>query len=410
MSSGARGKVRCAAALACTLWLGASSAAQAQASYELDLGLWGEAYLEGEHLGVAGDARGELAYTAGAHRVSLTPRYTYDPHALKTFAFAEDEADEADGGDNTASRLVQSSHQGRVALAWEAAWLDSFASTVFVRGDLEQTALRPDWSRTFDTGAGLHWGGRGFDPGPRIEAEGGYFLRGFPNYRVADRSLDQHGGEARLAAVYSFGRIAEVEAAYETRLTTYRDARYDRLDEDGAIVRADESKRYWRHDAGLALVLRPVTRLRLALGYTYRHHDSRDYDRALTGLAADGTAERRFVRDTYDYDRHEVGLAAAWRSRGGFRVSGSLAYWVRPFATYQARDADNVWLDETRTDRQVEADLTLSLPLVQTNTLTLAASAEASYLRRASNMRRERSFATNYTISQLSLGLELTFE
>lgn len=407
MSSGARGRVRCAAALACTLWLGASSAAQAQASYELDLGLWGEAYLEGEHLGVAGDARAELAYTAGAHRVSLTPRYTYDPHALKTFAFADEEADE---GATAESRLVQSTHEGRVALAWEATWVDAFASTVSLRGDIEQPALRSDWSRAFDAGAGLHWGGRGFDPGPRLEAEGGYFLRVFPNYRVADRGLDQHGGEARLAAVYSFGRIAEVEAAYDTRLTTYHDARYDRLDEDGAIVRANESKRYWRHDAGLALVLRPVTRLRLALGYTYRHHDSRDYDRALSGLAADGTAERRFVRDTYDYDRHEVGLEAGWRSRGGVRLGASLAYWVRPFATYQARNADNVWLDEIRTDHQVEADLTLSLPLVQTNTLTLAASAEASYLRRSSNMRRERSFATNYTVSQLILGLELSFD
>ena len=85
---------------------------------------------------------------------------------------------------------------------------------------------------------------------------------------------------------------------------------------------------------------------------------------------------------------------------------------MRPYDTYQARNADNDWLEETRLDGGVNLDLSGELALgevtlAKSEGFTFAAVASGSYDTQSSNMERELSFATNYAVTRLYVGVAI---
>jgi hypothetical protein len=126
----------------------------------------------------------------------------------------------------------------------------------------------------------------------------------------------------------------------------------------------------------------------------------------MTGRLDAGALEPRFIRDYYDYDRHRLKATARWSPSVGLRFELFGEYWVRRFDTYEARDADNRWLGERRVDHDLEAGLEASYALHDAGDHRVELVAFASHLRRRSNMERELSFATNYDVTRLFIGIE----
>ncbi len=238
---------------------------------------------------------------------------------------------------------------------------------------------------------------------PRVNAG----ARHYPDYLVADRRLDQVGAGGGVEAGWSFGRPLDLAVTWQTQGTFYLDARYDAIDADGAVIRAAESKRYVAHDLEAEVVARPTRSLRASLDLSWRRHDSRNYDRVVNGDAPDGSTDARLVRDYFDYGRVGIDAGLSWRPVDRLRLGAGASWWRRGFSTYEARDAENVWRDELRVDHHVGADVDVAYAVVRRTAWELSALAEGSWMSRSSNMRRERSFATNYDLTRVFVGVSL---
>lgn len=367
---------------------------------EYEAGAFGGTYLQDDQLGLLVDLEGQARLEHDAHRFQLTGTYLYDPFSTKTFNFEEDAREES------STRLVQSMHEIGGELEWRTDWRPTLRSEIGLGSGYRWPDVRADQRWSLELDGALRWGAdwRGWGPYTRLSGE--YFRRIYPHYRVADRSLDQQGAEGRLDVGYSFGRSADLELAYQLRMTDYLDARYDRELSDGQIVRADASKLYLRQALIAEAVTRPSTAVRLALRYTFQHNDSRHYDRRMTGRTETGALESRFIRDYYDYDRHRLKATARWSTPIGVRLELFGEYWVRLFDTYEARDVDNRWLGDTRVDHDLEAGLEASYRFYDAGDHRIDLVAFVSHLRRRSNMERELSFATNYDVTRMFLGIE----
>lgn len=376
----------------------APEAADVTLGYQLDL--LGGAYAEGGEASALAAAELSLDVERPAHRVTVVAGVEHDPFARRAFNFSDD--------DTVASpqRMVQRVDTVGGSLRWRT---EPGQSDVDVELSAAHafTELYGDARTSVDLDAAARFGATFTERGGWIEPRLDVGARHYPDYRVADRRIDQVGAGGGIETGWSFGRPVDLSLTWHTLGTIYLDARYDAIDASGAVVRAEASKRYIAHDLEAELVARPTQSLRASLDVSWRQHDSRNYDRVVDGDAPDGSTDARLVRDYYDYGRIGIDAGVSWRPVERLRLGAGTSWWRREFSTYEARDADNVWRGDLRVDHHVGADVDVTYAVARRDTWELSALAEGSWLSRSSNMRRERSFATNYDLTRVFVGVSL---
>ncbi len=365
-------------------------------------GAFAGTFVESTQMGLLVNAGLGAAITSGRHRERLELDYQYDPFTTKTFNFPEEDQAPA------LRRLAQGLHELDLGIDWQGRWSSWVRSELDVSGD----AWFPDnpedrrWSLRSDARLRV-----GRTRGVYAEPSAALFFKKYPGYLVAGRRIDQEGAKGALEAGYQWGPFTDVALGYELEFTDYLDARYDRLDSDAVVVRAEESKDYlsqiWSASAGL-LVAPP---LRLSLRYEHELNDSKHYDRRIAALDDLGNPLAKFLPDYYDYARDRATFKARFLPSEQFSMSGLIEGWLRDFSSYEARDESNVWTGDLRHDSSLEFGLEVALGLLEGEQWGLGhglfMTAFGSHLRRRSNMRREVSLATNFDVTRAFLGLEL---
>ena len=235
----------------------------------------------------------------------------------------------------------------------------------------------------------------------------------YPQYRLADRALDSEWGVLEVATDYRLSDRVELTAGYSVRSTQYLDAKYDAVDSEGKVTTATEDKSLLRQTASVGASWKAVDGLKLTTELELIRNDYSDYTREMDGRDASGNDEARLVRDYEDATRSQLKIVASYRPTAAWKVRFSAAGWVRPYDTYQARNADNDWLEETRLDGGVNLDLSGEFALGQVvlaeaEGFTFSAVANGSYDTQSSNMERELSFATNYAVTRLYVGVAIS--
>jgi hypothetical protein len=131
----------------------------------------------------------------------------------------------------------------------------------------------------------------------------------------------------------------------------------------------------------------------------------------MTGRDEFDSLEPKFFVGYYDYRRHRLGVRLSWDLRDRLYLAAGSTAWVRHFDVYEARDADNHWTGELRRDLQLEAAGEASVRVYSFDWLTrrqdLFVTLHGAHVTRSSNMEREVSLATNFSITRVFLGLEL---
>jgi len=235
------------------------------------------------------------------------------------------------------------------------------------------------------------------------EGDLGLSIRKYPNYFVADRRIDNKGISLTPGFGYVFKGGHELEARYDFDFTAYDDARYDVLEPNGAITRSDTNKEYVSQSAIIDGTYRPSKAIKLRLRYQFEVNNSINYDRKIGGVGLTGASEDKFMPD---YSRHLLRLRLSW-DLGKLSLTSMAEYWVRGFDTYEARDVDNVWTGELRQDHSVDLGLEAAYLVAEPAGTQLSVVGFVSHLHRDSNMKREISFATNYEVTRVFVGLEV---
>jgi hypothetical protein len=368
------------------------------------LAAFGGAYVEEPMAGIMGEAELGWLVRLEDHRLSVSTDYLHEPFSTKTFNFPEE--DQTMG--MLERRLVQPNHVLGGDLRWKAKWTKWLRSTLTYHAD----AWWPEFSRdnrwamrlypTLRFGKLKGWYG---------EVGGQLFYKKFPNYRVADRTIDQQGGEVNPTIGYKFGKIARVESGFAFRYTDYLDARYEEIDGAGQLLRSDTSKNYLSYTPWAQVRLKPGQGLSFRAKYSYQVQDSQFYDREMNGRAPTGLIEPKFMRSYYDFRRTRIAVGAEWDFRDRLHLELMSEAWVRKFDNYEARDVDNYWTGELRLDTSVEIGGEVGVRLLSFEALgmrhDLRFTAFASHLRRTSNMKREVSLATNFEVTRVFGGIEL---
>jgi len=235
----------------------------------------------------------------------------------------------------------------------------------------------------------------------------------YPQYRVADRALDSEWGVLEVATDYRLSDRVELTAGYSVRSTQYLDAKYDAVDSAGKVATATEDKSLLRQTGSVGASWKAADGLKLTTELELLRNDYSNYMRQMTGRDASGNPVVRLIRDYEDATRSLLRIGASYRPTDAWKVRFSAAGWVRPYDTYQARDVDNDWLEETREDSGVNLDLSGEVALgevtlAESEGFTFAAVASGSYDTQSSNMERELSFATNYAVTRLYLGVAIS--
>ncbi len=367
-------------------------------------GVFGGAYAQGPAFGFLGQAKIDYAPKVERHKFRVGTDYLHDPFSSKTFNFPEEDQDAA-----RRARLVQRMHiiEGRVS--WRTQWVDTVRTEVGVRGDWWIPEFRRDERWSFRPNMGLKLGrSKGFF----AELDTEFFYKKFPNYLVADRRIDQQGVDADLEVGYDFKKWAKLSVGFDWTFTDYLDARYDRPAPGGGLERAEVSKDYLSYQPYVSATIKPTKGLRVRARYAIQLHDSRYYDRSMSGRDPDGALVQKFITDYYDYIRQRATLRVRWKTKTErFSIEGIGEYWHRGFRTYEARAVDNRWLGELRVDQSLEVGGEASVLAYGFGDDLLPqglyVSAFGSHLYRTSNMKREVSLATNFQITRVFLGLEL---
>ena len=371
---------------------------------DYELGLFGGGYAQGPSFGVLGQAGVDYAPKVKRHKFRVGTEYMHEPFSSKTFNFPEEDQVSA-----RRARLVQPMHIVEGKVGWGTQWTELVETGVGFRGDWwspayrrdERWSLRPSVNLEIGRSKGWFW-----------ETDVEFFYKKFPNYLIADRRIDQQGVDVDSELGYDFEKFAKVSAGFEWEFTDYLDARYDQPAPGGGLERATRSKDYVSYQPYVAATLKPSKGVRIRTKYEVQLNDARFYDRSMTGRDENDVLTRKFIRDYYDYIRHRVSLRVRWESKKErVRLEGLAEYWRRDFRTYEARDAENHWLGELRTDHSVElgGEFSVLAHGFADDVLPqgLYVSAFASHLHRSSNMKREVSLATNFQITRVFLGLEL---
>ncbi len=365
-------------------------------------GVFGGGFVEGAQVGVMLNAGGSAALASPRHRQRMSFEYQYDPFTTKTFNFPEEDQTPA------VSRLAQGLHELDVAIGWQGRWSRWLKTEASLSGDAwlpnntddRRWSLRAEGQVRIGKARGLY-----------AEPSATLFLKKYPGYFVADRRIDQQGGEAKLEGGYEFGPFTNFALAYRVELTDYLDARYDQLEPDGTLVPAAQSKdcvsQIWYANLSVA----PVRPLRLSLRYEHELNDSRHYDRRVPALDDAGSPLVKFVPDYYDYTRDRGTLKLRFLPTDSISVSALVEGWLRDFSSYEARNIDNVWTGQLRHDESLELGAEVAVGVLDIDGWglrhELSVTVFASHLRRRSNMEREVSLATNFDVTRTFLGLEL---
>ena len=359
---------------------------------------------------------GELAGQGGAglsikqrwagNKASYGATLEHEPFALRVFNFG-------DGEDSySPERLTQSTDTVAAAMRWQRRWSETFstdgAASVSQRwaenAADERRLTEASWAFEEREAFGLRpmsW-----------TATAGYGRSIYPQYRVADRALDSEWGSLDVATGYRVTDKVELTAGYSVRSTQYLDAKYDDVDSDGKVARAMEDKSLLRQTGSVGASWKAADGLKLTTELELLRNDYSNYMRQMTGRDASGNPVVRLIRDYEDATRSLLRIGASYRPTDAWKVRFSAAGWVRPYDTYQARNADNDWLDKTREDSGVNLDLSGEVALgevtlAESEGFTFAAVASGSYDTQSSNMERELSFATNYAVTRLYLGVSI---
>lgn len=363
--------------------------------------VFGGTYIQGARYAPMVDVGLRGGADFGVHEILAKFDYVYDPFSTKSFNFA----DENQTTDSVAvtDRLAQSMHEIEGKLGWDARWSKMSRTKVWLGGGIRLPEFDSDRRYAADLDFNHRYGKR---RGWFGEGDLELFIRKYPNYFVADRRIDNKGISLTPGVGYVFQGGHELEAKYGFEFTNYDDARYDVLEPNGVITRSDESKKYVSQSAILDGTYRPSKTIKLRLRYQFEVNNSINYDREIGGVGLTGASQDKFMPDYYDYSRHLVRVRGSW-DLGKLSLTSMAEYWVRGFDTYEARDVDNVWTGELRQDHSVELGLEASYLLAEPGGTLLSAVGFVSHLHRDSNMKREISFATNYEVTRVFVGLEV---
>ena len=370
------------------------------------LELAGASYPESSEL--AGEAGAGLSIKQrwAGNKASYGGTFQHEPFALRVFNFG-------DGEDSySPERLTQSTDTVAAAMRWQKRWSDTFSTDGAASVSQRWAENASDERRL--TGASWAFEEReafGLKP-MSWTATARYGRSIYPQYRLADRALDSEWGVLEVATDYRLSDRVELTAGYSVRSTQYLDAKYDAVDSEGKVTTATEDKSLLRQTASVGASWKAVDGLKLTTELELIRNDYSNYTREMDGRDASGNDEARLVRDYEDATRSQLKIVASYRPTDAWKVRFLAAGWVRPYDTYQARNADNDWLEETRLDGGVNLDLSGELALgevtlAKSEGFTFAAVASGSYDTQSSNMERELSFATNYAVTRLYLGVAI---
>lgn len=363
--------------------------------------LLGAGYAESGAVDGAGGAGLTLKQRWAANRASYEAALDHEPFALRVFNFG-------DGEDAySPERLTQQTDTMRAAMRWQKRWSDNFltdgnasVSQRWAENPADERRLtEASWAFEQREAFGL--------PQASWTATARYGRSIYPQYRVADRALDSEWGTLEVTTEYRLNEAVALEAGYAVRSTQYLDAKYDAVDSTGKVTRSDNDKSLLRQTATVGATWRPDAAWKLTAEAELLRNDYSDYTRMMTGRDATGAFEDRLIRDYEDATRALGRVAVNWRPDDGWKVRLAADGWVRDYDTYQARNAGNRWLDETRTDRGIDLDASAEKALGEAAGFAFGAVARGSYDSQLSNMEREVSFATNYDITRFYLGVQV---
>lgn len=369
------------------------------------LELFGGAYVQDPQYGVAGGAgiRQRLEPKKN-HKMYFGLDYEYEPFSTKTLGFPEE--------DDTASSLQRNVVQPIHILVGKASrrikWNKWVRTSLDLRGDRWWPQIDPHqrWSARMTPSIRL-----GKLSGVYGELESELYYKKFPNYYIAQRRIDQEGVNTTIQAGYNFAKLARLTGGFSFDYTHYLDARYNVLAANGNYLRSPDSKNYLSYMPFADLRLRPAEGLQLRGRYSFERQKTQHYDRVMTGRDEFDSLEPKFFVGYYDYRRHRLGVRLSWDLRDRLYLAAGSTAWVRHFDVYEARDADNHWTGELRRDLQLEAAGEASVRAYSFDWLSrrqdLFVTLHGAHVTRSSNMEREVSLATNFSITRVFLGLEL---
>jgi len=356
-------------------------------------------YAESAELAGQGGAGLSIRQRWAANKASYGATLAHEPFALRVFNFGAGE------DSYSPERLTQSTDTAAAAMRWQRRWSETFSTD-------GQASVSQRWAENSSDEQRLTEASWAFEEREAFglrpmswTATAGYGRSIYPQYRVADRSLDSEWGSLDVATGYRLTEKVELTAGYEVRSTQYIDAKYDDVDSAQKVTRATEDKSLLRHTGTVGASWKAAEGLKLTAELELLRNDYSNYMRVMTGRDASGNYEDRLIRDYEDATRSLLRLGASYRPRNRWKVRFGGEAWVRPYDTYQARDVGNHWLDKTREDSGVNLDLSGEVALAEAAGFAFSAVASGSYDRQSSNMERELSFATNYAVTRLYLGV-----
>lgn len=363
-------------------------------------------YVESSELGGQGGAGLSIKQRWAGNKATYGATLQHEPFALRVFNFG-------DGEDSySPERLTQSTDTMAAAMRWQKRWSDTFSTD-------GSTSVSQRWAENASDERRLTEASWAFEEREAFglrpvswTATARYGRSIYPQYRVADRALDSEWGVLEVATDYRLTDRVELTAGYSVRSTQYLDAKYDAVDSSGKVTTATEDKSLLRQTGSVGASWRAADGIKLTTELELLRNDYSDYTRVMTGRGASGGFEDRLIRDYEDATRSLLRLGAYYRPTDAWKVRVSAAGWVRPYDTYQARNADNDWLEERRFDSGVNLDLSGEVALgevalAESEGFAFSAVVSGSYDMQSSNMERELSFATNYAVTRIYVGVAI---
>lgn len=372
---------------------------------ELRLGAFGASFIEGPTYAVMGTAGlHQRLQPRKNHRIHLGIDYEYEPFSTKTLGFPEE--DEAMKG--LESTLVVPMHLLQGNASRRIKWNKWLRTSLRLHADAWWPEYAPHRRWLLRATPGVRFGKR---RGFYGEITGDIFYKKYPGYYVATRRIDQEGFKITSEGGYNFAKIARLTLGFEYRFTHYLDARYNMLNENGAILRSPDSKNYRSYTPFAAIRVQPGGGVELRARYSFQRQITENYDRAMTGRDEFFSLEQKYFEGYYDFRRHRLAVQLGWKFRDRLDVGLAAEAWVRHFDVYEARTEDNVWTGELRVGTQIKGSGELAFHLYRFEWLkqdhVLSLKLFGSHITRTSNMRRQVSLATNFVITRIFLGLEL---
>jgi hypothetical protein len=334
----------------------------------------------------------------GRHEVNMAVEAERRPFEVRISQLA---------GDDERTRAVAREDTLALRASWDARWSERASAGTRAGASGRWSEVARDTRARASWGADVHLGAHGFDAGGFASADAHVARAWYPRYASGGRTLENTGAGGGVELGWSIGYAGELALRWAADATAYSDSRWDAVEGDGSIGPAARSRRYLANEAGVRVRARAGGRVRVDVEYALRRNDSTHYDLLVSGLLPDGRSEDRFVRDVWDWTRHTVEAGVVARPIERLRVELDASWSRRGFDTYQARSAQNVWLDETRVDHGITVDAEVELTFAERDGWTSGGSAAMHWVRLRSNMRRQVSLATNQDASVAALGLWL---